>query len=203
MIDLPTEPLKGLASAFSDYIVNRASPPWTATASVLEYLRLDVISIYVRGEDPGNNSPEWYLQFTLSGCAGMAEVSAELMVHWADRWYRENQSDLQLRYLTPYGFTPDGRIERASPAALFVPFGVAGYAQFNPVPRPPDDEYVESRYFDIDAAAMETLDESERAATLRAVDEQLPPILPTGLCCCQLCAPHFDVAACDRLVPFR
>jgi hypothetical protein len=33
MIDLPAEPLKGLASAFSDYIVNRASPPWTASPS--------------------------------------------------------------------------------------------------------------------------------------------------------------------------
>src|SRR4030095_10595710 len=61
MIDLPTEPLKALASAFGDYVVNRTSPPWTATTSVLEYLKLNVISIHVRGEDPGNNSPEWYL----------------------------------------------------------------------------------------------------------------------------------------------
>ena len=86
---------------------------------------------------------------------------------------------------------------------LFVPFGIAGYALFNPEPRPPDDEYVESRYFDIDAAAMDTLEEGERAAVLRALDEQLPPILPVGSCCCQLCAPRFDVAAFDALVPFK
>jgi hypothetical protein len=203
MIDLPTTPLDGLASAFGDYVVNRASPPWAATASVLEYLRLDVVSTYLRGEDPGDNSPEWYLQFTLSGCGGMAEVSAELMVHWADRWYRENQSDLQSRYLTPYGFKPDGRIECASSTALFVPFGIAGYAIFNPEPRPPDNEYTESRYFEIDVAAMDTLTESERSTVLRKLDEDIPPILPADSCCCQLCAPQFDVAACDRLVPFK
>ena len=144
------------------------------------------------------------MQFTVSGCAGTSEVSAELMAHWAERWFNENKADLRSRYLTPYGFEPDGRIERAgSSAPLFVPFGIAGYALFNPEPRALDDEDVESRYFEIDSAALDTLDEGERAAVLRALDEQLPPILPVGSCCCQLCAPRFDAAACDALVPFK
>ena len=206
VIDLPAEPLKGLASLFTEYVASvagRSNPPWTATASVLEYLRLDVVNVYVRGERSGDSPAEWYVQLGMSGCAGMAEVSSELAAHWADRWYRENQTDLLTRFLTPYGFEPDGRIECVpAQARFFVPFGAAGYALFNPAPGPADDDYRESRFFEMDAAALETLGDGERAAVLRTLDELMPPTLPSDSCCCQLCAPDFDAAACDRLVPF-
>jgi hypothetical protein len=203
MIDLPTDPLKNLPMAFRDYVIGRCAPPWIATASVLEYLRLDVMSIYVRGDASGGSPTEWYVQLTFSGCAGMAEVSSELAVHWAERWYLEKQAEITSKYLKPYGFEPSGLRLPDRSEAIFVPLGAAGYALFNPTPRPPDEESLESRYFDIDASALETISEDERGALMRRLDEDLPQILPAGSCCCQLCAPDFDASDCDRLVPFR
>jgi hypothetical protein len=132
----------------------------------------------------------------------MAEVSAELGAHWAERWYRTEQADLVLRYLEPYGFKANGRTDPDRSTTVFVPMGAAGYAIYSSTPRDAGEEYFESRYFDIDASAVEALRENERAAVLRKLDQELPPIVPRDSCCCQLCAPQFDVAAVDRLVPF-
>jgi hypothetical protein len=202
MIDLPADALAQMGSAFTDHVANCFSQPWKATTAILEYLRLDITSVYVRGEATGSNPPEWYVQVTFSGCAGMSEVSAELAVHWAQRWYAEDQAGLTAKYLEPYGFKPNGRTGAAPSPAVYVPLGAAGYARFDPTPRPVDEDVVESRFFEIDAAATETLDEAEKAMVMQMLDEKLPPILPSGSCCCQLCAPDFDAVACDRLVPF-
>jgi hypothetical protein len=202
MIDLPAGALAQMGTEFTDYVANHFSQPWKATSAILEYLRLDITSVYVRGEATGSNLPEWYVQVTFSGCAGMSQVSSELAVHWAQRWYAEHQGDLTTKYLEPSGFKPNGRTEAAAPAPVFVPLGAAGYARFDPVPRPVDEEIVESRFFEIDAAATETLDDAEKAKVMQMLDEKLPPMLPSGSCCCQLCAPDFNAAACDRLVPF-
>lgn len=133
----------------------------------------------------------------------MAEASAELGVHWAARWYKSARDEIVSKYFKPYGFEPNGRIEPDLAGAIFVPVGVAGYAAYVSEPRPADEEYVESRYFDIDVAALETLDEREKPGLLRKLDDTLPPLLRAGSCCCQWCAPQFDVQACDRVVPFQ
>lgn len=204
MVDLPTDALGGIAATFRDYVAGRLDPPWTSTLAVLEYLRLGIVDLHVRGDASGSHPPEWYVQLSFSGCAGMAEVSSELAAHWAERWYRAEQADLVSRFLRPYGFEPNGRMEPDRSPAVFVPLGAAGYARYDSTREAADDdESDESRYFDIDAAALETLSERERARALRKLDEDVPPLLPTDSCCCQWCAPRFDVAACDRLTPFR
>lgn len=202
MITLPSGAFAKMGPAFTDYVANKFPKPWKATSAILEYLRLDITNVYVRGESAGKNPPEWYLQLTFSGCAGMAEVSAELAVHWAQRWYAEREAELLAKYFKPYNFTPNGRIEGAPSPTIFVPLGAAGYARFEPTPRPVDEEYIESRYLEIDASAMETLGDGERETIMRTLDEKLPPMLEGGGCRCQLCSPDFDAAACDRLVPF-
>lgn len=214
MIDVPANALeKSLSAAFRDHVGARFDRPWAATASVLEYLQLGVMSVYVRGEAAGENAPEWYVQITFSGCAGMAEVSSELAAHWAERWYRAEQANVVSTHLRPYGFEPNGRIEPDRSAEVFAPIGTAGYAVYNATPREEeeeedgegetDEEDFESRYFDIDASALEMLSKSERLRALKELDEGLPRFLPAGSCCCQWCAPAFDVAAADRVVPFR
>jgi hypothetical protein len=204
LIDLPTNGLRKLVSAFRDRVAAQFDPPWSSTRSVLDYLRLDVIYLHVRGDASSGDPPDWYIQLTFSGAAGMAEVSAQLASHWAERWYRAESDDLLASYLEPYGFEPDGRIEPDSSTDIFVPLGAAGYALFNAAPRAPDDEaYFESRYFEIDVSAIETLSEAERARVLQTLDEELPRLFPPDTCCCQWCAPNFDVASVDRLVPFR
>ena len=156
---------------------------------------LDIVDLHVRGDATGSNPPDWYVQLSFSGCAGMAQVSSELAAHWAERWYRAEQADLVSRYLQPYGFEPSGRIEPGRSLDVFVPLGSAGYARYDATRGPEDGEFSESRYFDIDASALETLGESERSRALRKLDEDVPPLLSTDSCCCQWCAPRFDVAA--------
>jgi hypothetical protein len=205
MIELPTDGLKALGTRFRDHVARRLEPKWAATAAVLDYLGLGVTDIQVRGDASGSNPPDWYVQLSFSGCAGMAEVSSELAAHWAERWYRAEQADIQAKYFRPYGFEPTSRVEPDRQSSIFVPLGGAGYALYQPTPRDSDEEYVESRHFDIDASALETLDaldEGARADALRKIDEQIPGLLKRS-CCCQWCAPDFDAAAVDRLVPFH
>lgn len=202
IIDLPCDELQALAGSFLDHVAKRFDPKSTATSSILDYLALGVTEVLVRGDASGTTPPEWYVQVTFRGCAGMAETSAELAAHWAELWYRSEQGGAVAALLRRYGFEPNGRLEPDRSSTIFVPFGIAGYAVFNPTPREPDEEYVESRYFDIDNSALETLDDSERADALRRIDEEIPRLLP-GSCCCQWCAPGFDAAAVERFTPFK
>jgi hypothetical protein len=204
IMDLPAGELEGLAPRFVDYVEARLHPPWAATSTVLEYLRLGVFTVHVRGAASGDKPPEWYVQLTFSACAGMADVSSELAAHWAQLWYRAEQGDLTSRFLKPYGFEPDERIEPDRSDLIFVPLGVWGYGLFNATPEPvDDDDDVHSRYFDIDASALETLDDGERERVLRRLDVEAPPLLPAQSCCCQMCAPDFEVGKLDRVVPFK
>src|SRR5688500_5439911 len=88
IIDLPCVELQALGGSFRDHVASRFHPKSKATSSVLDYLGIGVTQVLVRGDASGSNPPEWYVQVTFSGCAGMAEVSAELAAHWAELWYR-------------------------------------------------------------------------------------------------------------------
>lgn len=205
MMELPADGVKALAREFLAHVTARFAPPWTATASVIDYLALDVTTVYLRGDQEGESTPEWYVQLAFSGCAGTAEVSSELATHWAERWYEAERDHIASAILRPNGFEPSGRVLSIAASTMFVPMGTAGYAAFSPAGREVDDDaaLVESRYFDIDAAALETLDEDALPNAMRQLDEQLPPLLPDRGCCCQWCSPTLDVDALDRVVPFR
>jgi acyl carrier protein len=163
MMDLPANDLKALGREFHSFVAARFQPPWKATASVLEYFALDVITVYLRGDQEGEAPPEWYVQLTFSGCAGMADVSSELATHWAERWYEADSERIANTLLRPHGFEPSGRTLGVGSGTLFVPIGAGGYATFSPTPREVDDdaERAESRYFEVDESVLETLDESE------------------------------------------
>jgi hypothetical protein len=64
LIDLPTNRLRKIVSAFRDRVATQFDPSWTSTRSVLEYLRLDVIHVHVRGDASSDNPPDWYVQLT-------------------------------------------------------------------------------------------------------------------------------------------
>jgi hypothetical protein len=201
-IDLPADDLKGIGWDFRDHIVKRFPKPWKATKSVIEYLGKDQPHIYIRGEKTGNKPPEWYLQLSFSGCAGLAEMSAELSAHWAKRWFEENRTDIVTRYLQAYGFEPNGRTEPIAFSDPFVPFGNVGYAIYNPKARLREEDYPYCRYFCFDQGFMEFMDEEKVSEFYRKIDKELPPVLPKDLCCCQWCNPNFDTAVCDKLVSF-
>jgi hypothetical protein len=202
-IDLPVGNLSGIGTEFRDYIIKRFPKPWAATKSVIQYLGKDQPHIYIRGEKTGNKPPEWYVQLAFSDCAGEALISSYIAFHWAERWYRDNQADIMTRYFQPYGFEPNGRDNSIASSELFVPFGDAGYAIYEPTAEPKEEEYPESRYFGFDSWFEEGMEEDQVRKFYDKIDNELRQVLPSDSCCCQWCNPNFDTAVCDKLVPFR
>ena len=204
MIDLPADAFAPIGKAFREHVATRFQPRWTATESVIGYLDLGITEVYLRGDREGDGEPEWYVQVSFSGCAGMAEVSSELAAHWADRWFRSEGDRITENLLRPHGFEPNGRTQAIGSGEPFVPMGVAGYAIYHAEPREADPDLpMESRYFDIDFSAVDTLSEDERGDVMQKLDAELPPLLPRGPCCCQWCAPELDVTSIAQVVPFK
>jgi hypothetical protein len=201
-IDLPVGNLSGIGTEFRDYIIKRFRKPWAATKTVIEYLKLGSIDVYLRRAGPENDPDALYIQLSFSGCGGMAQTSAELAVHWAVRWYREKRAEVDKQYFQPFGFVPSGGTEPTGSSEYFVPLGVGGYAQYDPRAPLEDESYPYSQFFCLDQAAMETLSETEMKSFNQAIDQKLHPMLPKDSCCCQWCNPGFDPTVCEKFVPF-
>lgn len=205
LITVPADDLDALGSEFRDHVVARFEKPWAATRAIIDYLGIDVTTVYVRGDREGDQPPEWYVQLTFSGCAGMADTAAELCAHWAERWFREDRDRITSEILRPNGFEPSGRTVPAGTSMVFVPIGAAGYAIYRASPNDGDDEleHGASRYFEVDGSAYDHLDDAEVADAMRALDEHVRPLIPSDRCCCQWCSPTLDVTAFDRASPFK
>jgi hypothetical protein len=189
MVDVPASALEPVVAAFRRFTQDRFAAPWAAPRVVLDYLHGGTITLYVRGDAETERPTEWYLQLAFSGCAGMAEVSAEVAAHWAAEWYRSELADLGAEFLAPFGFEPNGRVEPDG-GAVFVPLGTAGYARAGSVSldsAEPTDETIE-----VDASSLDALSEAERTAMLSQVGDRLRAVRPRR-CLCQLCAPDLDV----------
>lgn len=194
-IDVPASPLEPFVLAFRQYVRDRCARPWPATRAVLDYLDEDVITLYVRGDADRDQPAEWYVQLTFSGCAGMAEVSAELAAHWAAEWYRSRHADLRAAWLAPFGFEPNGRVE-PDDNGIFLPAGSAGYARVglgSPGSSIDRDEAIE-----LDAAAMDALDDTEQSLTLSRLRDVVRQARPDR-CLCQLCAPDVEAGVHEPL----
>jgi hypothetical protein len=194
MIDVPASSLVPFAATFRQFALARFAIPWAATRVVLDYLDGGATTLYVRGEADKEQPAEWYVPLAFSGCAGMAEVSAEVAAHWAAEWYRREQADLPARFLAPFGFEPNDRMEPEG-GALSVPCGTAGYARVDsvsPDPTTPFDETIE-----LDASTLDALSEAERTSRLSQLRDQLREARPQR-CLCQLCATDLQVGACDH-----
>ena len=204
MITVPSPGLDTLGGEFRDHVATRFTEPWAATRSIIDYLRLDITTVYLRSDREDDKPPEWYVQLMFSGCAGMAQTASELCSHWAERWFREQRDRITTQILQPNGFEPNGRTEPGGVTSVFVPIGPAGYALYTETP-PADGEldHGDSRYFEVDASASDDLEEDETADAMRTLDERVRPLIPSGQCCCQWCAPALDVRAFDRASPFK
>ena len=205
LITVPVDGLDTLGSEFRDHVVARFEQPWAATKAIIDYLGIDVTTVYLRGDREGDQQPEWYVQLTFSGCAGMADTAAELCAHWAERWVREDRDRITTEILRPIGFEPNGRTVPTGDTMVFVPIGEAGYAIYRPEPDDIEDELDDdtSRYFEVDASAYDHLDQAEVVDAMRRLDEHVRPLIPSGGCCCQWCSPTLDVTAFDRASPFK
>lgn len=197
--EVPIGSLKILSKDFLNYLDKIIPEPWPATRYVSDFFQ-EVIKIYVRGEQTeGDPSPKWYIQLSFSGCAGMAEASAELGSHWVDIWYQCNKNRLVQEILLPYGFTPDQQQpSNFTEKVLFFPLSQAGYALYN-VDRADcdDDEEVEgSKLFELDEGFLEYMDD---VGCLSELDDLFGPKMADGKCHCQLCDPQFDLSVLKGL----
>jgi hypothetical protein len=199
MLEIPSDPLRPLADHFHAFVKGAFDDPWPSTKNILDYLALDVITTYLRGDRSGEGEPSWYFQMMFSACAGMADTSAEVGVHWAEIWYRRSAEELASKYFLPFGFTPQ-RVNATGPEKRFVPLGEWGYALMRDEEDPTDlDSNNESRYFELDYSARETFAGVDLTPEWQELDEGLSDVRAAGLCLCQLCAPAQDLSRFNQL----
>src|SRR5437870_2824846 len=75
LTDIPCSELEPLKSKFRAFLEEHIPKPSSATQAFLDYLDLEVMTIYVRKEQSRRGGGERsYIQFSFSGCAGMAEI---------------------------------------------------------------------------------------------------------------------------------
>jgi hypothetical protein len=185
MIELPQEDFRPLAAEFGAFLRRSMPAPWEATQIFLEYLAIPALEVHVRGS---RGSPAWTLEFSFSGCAGMAEVSAELGSHWVEIWFQREGPRIQAELLSAPGF--EAQALTAPAGAVFVPFEGLGYGRRMDEPASPDVEG--SRIFEFDYSLTETLEQQGSLASLRALDAKFGGIGADGTCRCQLCSPQLS-----------
>jgi len=198
MLELRAGPLRPLADHFRGFVTGAFDAPWPSTKNMLDYLAMDVVNTYLRGDRRADSEARWYFQLTFSACAGMADVSAEVATHWAEIWYRTAADELASRYFLPFGFTPQ-RADATGPLKRFVPLGGLGYGLIRDDAEASDPEAGESRYCEIDYSARETFGDADLAREWRELDEALRDVRAAGACLCQFCAPAQDLSRFDEL----
>jgi hypothetical protein len=200
--DLPPDDLRDLGPAFRSYLGERLDPPWPATTAVLEYLDIGTVSVYLRGErSHGSSSADWYVQLTFSGCAGQAEISAEVATHWAAIWYQERSRHIIAQHLMPFGFIPGSQRDEGEDRPCFVPINDLGYGKYVGTQFMEEwGELTGSRMFETDASVSELLEPQGRLPEQRRLDETLGPLMEDGRCRCQMCMPEFDPVTLPGLV---
>ena len=200
LIDIPADALTPLMREFVGFVRRSLPKPWTATKSMLQYLNDIRGRVYVRGEKLLDAEPDWYLQLSFSGCAGMAEVSALIATHWAEIWFSRQQFDLVRTFLAPFGFIPSDEPVRQRVEDGFVPLGTFGYARFDRSGRASSsDDLNSSSYFEIDACFLDGADALGAVIPLRRLDVELLPRLPSGTCWCQMCQPELNTQLFDEI----
>jgi hypothetical protein len=187
LIELPAEDWLPLAAEFGGFLRRSMPAPWEATRMFLEYLAIPALEVRVRGaRGAGAASPVWTLEFSFSGCAGMAEISAELGSHWVEKWFEREGVRIQAELLSAPGFQAEPLAAPSSP--VFVAFEGLGYARrFDDAP---DPEWEGSRIFEFDYSQTEMLEQAGELESLRALDEKFGGVGADGGCRCQLCSPQ-------------
>lgn len=198
LINLPAGNLNGLSSEFTQYLRTKIPKAWTATSLLLNsFLDGGVMSVYVRGERSQDAADEWYVQLTFSGCAGLAEVSAEIACHWAEIWYEECREKISEKYFSSYGFQPHPEQEKVFAAHKFLPLGNLGYAMFvDKFKWSPPLEHS----FEIDGALEELEEFGVGSGIVEMLEVNFSPLMTDNTCKCQLCRPEFDAESIERRV---
>ena len=126
LIDVPCRGLsKRVHDHFISYLRQKLPQPNEATASIFDYLDIAKTDVYIRGEEK-SGSCSWSTQVSFSGCAGMADVSAEVCSHWAAIWTEEHLEDFVKPLLSEYGFEVNEQDEKSQIDYSFIRVKIDG-----------------------------------------------------------------------------
>ncbi len=188
--DIPPGHLRDVLIADLRAWINARLPqPSTGTAHVLQYIGEIEPTVYVRGlQRRAEQTPEFYVQITFSGCAGQSETSARAAAHWTSLWYTADRERIASAHLTPFGFTPSTNERGEEEEMMFLPAGELGYLEYC------EDGLLEPDQpaFEIDASVMEA---PEDHAAIERLDAAFGRYMSDRRCRCQVCEPGFGDAA--------
>jgi hypothetical protein len=188
IVDVPPGELEpALIRAFRQFLEREIASPWEATSIFYSYLDFGM-HVYLRGQRPdGTSKVDWFVQLDYSGCAGMAEISAELGYHWVHLWLERALIEITSSVFEPRGFMPNGLSQAVGDPVTFLPLGECGYALY----------YTRSTrehepIFALDDSVLEAFDDDEVDLLLRTITNKWSTLMADGQCRCQLCMPGFD-----------
>jgi hypothetical protein len=191
IFEVQAKELEPLKNEFLTFLRKAMPTPWGATSGVFEYLDLDIMTIYMRGDrSAGAKDINWYLQLTFSGCAGMAQVSSDIAAHWAEIWYKAEKSKIQER-LESFGFHPEEHPRDEGPAPLFFPLPENGYAEYSDEPQEMSSNEQEYNFHFSFDSAIEEAEPDQGLGLLQRLETGYASLMTDGKCRCQLCSPDF------------
>lgn len=187
-LEIKKHSLNGLKEDFKKFIKQSVPRPHFASEMFFDYMRMNIMTLYLRG----NQTPEktdWYVQFSFSGCAGMAETSAEIGAHWVEIWLNRERAAVS-DFLEKNGFTISDRQDAPS-GYRFLPFEKYGYCRILDQEEIYEaDDADGSKYLSFDQGTLEALSENE-LSQMKALDDQYREYIGDNKCRCQLCEPDF------------
>lgn len=187
LIQLDAAELEPLIPGFRAYLARKLAQPNEASRQTLGYLAIKRIpSLYLRGEREAGGAPEWYAQVGFSGCAGMAEVSAQVACHWAAAWVRDELPALERDIFVPFGFTPTPG-QAFGWSDRFLPVAELGYLRYVPA----DEREEGGGVFEADCVVEEAVEDF--GDRLAAANARHAALMADGRCRCQLCDPEFEL----------
>jgi hypothetical protein len=184
--------LESLGLRYREYLWDEISEEdqWDSTASVMDYLAMDVVSVSIGGFQPmGAPSHEWAIEILFNGCGGMSEVSSLLAAHWAQIWYQKNRAAIDNNDLIPFGFVPTEEQPQFD-WLPFIPIGGGSYAAYEPDRRVDDDDSP----FQLNCSLAMSLDD-DPSQLLADLAKHYGKLIEDGQCRCQLCMPNWDHTA--------
>jgi hypothetical protein len=176
-----------ITKKFISFLNATISIPSEATKAILDYLLLGVMSTAITGEEK-NDKTDWFVSFSFSGCAGMAEISAELCCHWVERWF-EAKSDELIPIFKSANFECS-KINFDNPQNYsFMEVGTRKHGFYSSL-FPEEDGSVT---YEVDGSVYETFDGFEEEDFEEKFQSKMRATYGNNKmeCKCQLCSPEF------------
>lgn len=184
---------KELSTNFITFLKQLKSS-WKATTSLIEnYLSSNRLCLYLRGEQRSAQSGvEWYIQFSFSGSAGFAEISAEVSSHFVEIWYKLNKDEIDYTLLTKLGFTPSYVETTKEPPLYYFPLDYIGYIAYEENTFYLDEGKM-ACHFAIDDGWVESIvDDTINVELIFKIESLITKYFSEQKrCYCQLCFPEF------------